>query len=192
MVIGLSGFAKVGKDTFCNALIKALVTKGYSAKRFALADELKKKLNPFLIQECGIDIFNCSPQEKETVRDILVAYGKVKRLQSQGRFWTSILEEIIWKESHDFSIVTDVRYDFFPNDEVWWIKSQMSGILIHLNRGGIKPPNKDEEINDPKIAAQADFDLIFPNLPEDKIQEFVDIFCDRLCKHLQTKNLFNG
>lgn len=185
LTVALTGLARSGKDTFCALLIEELAKEGLKAKRFALADNLKKELQPFIMAQYGIDILNCTPEEKELVRDFLVFHGKMKRLKSQGRHWTSKLEtEIRLTNDIDVAIVTDARYDVFPEDELTWAKQNMGGVLVHIKRYNliwgaigdegvrqyinatvptagerayVQPPNEDERRNDPRLEAKADF-----------------------------------
>jgi len=133
-VIGLTGVARSGKDTFCKTLIDLFKEKDICAKRFAIADALKDDINPFLISKFGIDVFNCSAEQKEFIRPMMVAYGKCKRKETEGKYWTSILENKIKNDNCDIAIITDVRYCEFEKDEAHWIKNVMSGKLIHISR----------------------------------------------------------
>lgn len=133
-VIGITGLARAGKDTFCQLLIEELDKRGLNAKRFAFADALKNEIQEPLKSLSGIDIWNCTAQEKELVRDYLVAVGKIKRHQYQGKYWTTIVEKAIEQSDVDVAIVTDARYDVFPEDEVWWVKDHMRGLLVHVSR----------------------------------------------------------
>lgn len=172
LVISLSGVARSGKDSFCQYLIAILESVGIRAKRYAFADELKDKVRQPLIDLCGVDVLNCSPKDKEMIRDYLVAVGKIKRIQTNGKYWTGLVEEKIKNDSDvDVAIVTDTRYDVYPEDELWWVQEHMNGVLVHLRmydekenpfedskrRNYVLPPNKDEAENDPKLHAKADY-----------------------------------
>lgn len=170
LIVGLSGLARSGKDTFCALLVEELGKIGLRAKRFALADDLKAELRDFIGANYGIDILKCTPEEKELVREFLVFHGKMKRLASQGGHWTTLTDHKIQvSRDIDVAIVTDIRYDIYPNDECPWIKAH--GPLVHIKRYTvehgfhgelskrhyIQPPNKDEELNDPRLIAKADY-----------------------------------
>ncbi len=187
LTIGLSGLARSGKDTFCALLVEELGKVGLNAKRFALADNLKAELRDFIRTSYNIDILTCSPEEKELVRDFLVFHGKMKRLKTQGKHWTTMLEQqILNDQTIDVAIVTDARYDVYPEDELSWIKNRMDGVLVHIKRfekrsidnvtcaiaaskftdeemergytrSYVQPPNSDEALNDPRLEAKADF-----------------------------------
>lgn len=172
------GVATVGKDTFCKLLIDLL--PDLRVKRFALADQLKLDLQPFLLDEFGIDIFNCSPHEKELVRDILVAYGKSWRKKSQGTHWTELLQEEIDISGVDIAVVTDIRYSdpAYPEDELFWGTQKNNGLLVHITRlkdgSPIPPINEDEEKNDPKLQAAADFKIIWETVGLDDLESLKD------------------
>jgi hypothetical protein len=169
-LIGIGGVAVSGKDTLCQIVIDIALAMGISAERMALADELKAQIRPKLIEEYGIDVMNCTPHEKEIIRPELVYYGKKKRLESQGTYWTKIIEQKAEETSSELIIVPDVRYSFYPKDEVQWVKTRMGGILVHVSRycfheGNVefvKPPNEDERENDPKVQDAAEFLIRWP------------------------------
>lgn len=161
-VFGIAGVAKAGKDTLALALIKEAEKEGLLATKVSLAEPLKDDINPFLIEKLGIDIWNCSPEEKEFVRPLLVAYGRAQREKTNGTYWTGLLSKRmkeLKRDGYDLVIVPDIRYDEYPEDEVFWIKEN-GDALIHVSRldeGGNKilPPNEDERLNDPKMIAAA-------------------------------------
>jgi len=186
-LVALTGVARAGKDSFCKALIEIFAEQNIVAKRYSLADELKQDINPFFIEKFGINIFSCAPEEKELVRPMLVEYGRFWRIKSNGTYWTNKLQKQIEKDleiTNIIPIVTDIRYDIYPNDELQWVKNN-SGVLIHIDRYNvgtinasefdthspiplsyrpetlykkyIEAPNKDEKENDPKLKAGADF-----------------------------------
>lgn len=176
-VIGISGLARSGKDSLCKLMTELIP----NSKRFALADILKENINPFLISQFGIDIFTCSPSEKELVRPLLVSYGKVLRIKTKGKFFTDFLEKKISEDDCDVAIITDVRYDEFDEDEIWWVKNRMSGVMIHLSRDGILPPNEDEEKNDPILKLKSDISIRWETSDNQqylrKIADFAADFC---------------
>jgi hypothetical protein len=156
-IYGLTGVATVGKDLFVKLMIEMIP----NTQRFALADNLKKDLQLFIQDRFGFDILHCLPEEKESVRDIMVAYGKSKRRMSNGKYWTNILEEQIKLSTASTIIITDIRYGTYPEDENWWIKEKMGGRLIHITRTDadgreILAPNFDETENDPIMKSSAD------------------------------------
>lgn len=153
IIIGLCSKAGGGKNFFADQI------KKYSNKPveiLALADALKEDLYHLIFMKFGFDIFNCTREQKDSVRDILVAFGKVQRQKSNGTYYTKILDEKIKKISDSIIIVVDIRYMYYETDEYHWIKSH-GGKLIYIERAGIDYPNEDERINCPKLKAVADF-----------------------------------
>lgn len=132
--IGLSGYARSGKDSVANILIE----QGW--KRFAFADKLKlavKKLNPILDCELGLPF---------TLDDSLKRYGpeRTKELYSEYRRLLQVMGTEVGREmfgdnfwvdqalgevqDNDLAVFTDCR---FPNEaqaitdrggEVWRIR----------------------------------------------------------------------
>lgn len=198
-IIGLSGLARSGKDTFFSLLSEKLLISGKKLTRFALADALKEEINPTLQKLYDINIFNCNSQEKELVRPMLVAHGKVKRNQSYGRHWINLLnnkiQEHLNNNPHDFICVTDIRYDVFDNDEVGWIKNELKGTLVHIsmfkyengNKIFQEPPNADEAENDPKLIKKANYRVIWPKAIKTNGQmdfELLNTYVEEFIKYL--------
>jgi hypothetical protein len=171
-LIAIAGVARSGKDTLCQMLIDEFASRGLKAKRFALADELKKELYPFIMENFGVDVYTMDGEIKEIIRPILVAHGGARRKLSKGKYWTGKMDEKLAKEDCDVAIITDCRYtDYGDEDEIGWVKNK-GGILIHIQRlldgGGIQPaPNEDERRNDPLLLAEANIRLLFGSLTND-------------------------
>ena len=174
MIIGLSGVAGSGKDLFFT-LMRRLI----NVKRFSLADNLKEDVNNFTLDKYGIHALNCSREDKEIIRPLLLFHGSVMRKRTSGRHWTEMLQKQINhanlpSESH--VCITDIRYDEYEKDEVHWLKNEMNGILIHISQfytyknsetegfetNFLLPPNELEEKNDPKLKEAADFRIEWP------------------------------
>jgi len=161
-MIGITGVARSGKDTFYSIISKYFEEKGLKCQRLAFADNLKKELNTLTKEKFKIDLFKCSNEEKEMIRPLMVAYGKCKRSQTEGKYWTSLLDEKIKElnKSEIIPIITDVRYIEYKEDEYAWLKNY-NGLLIHISRklddGTFVPPaNIEEKLNDNKLKAVAD------------------------------------
>jgi hypothetical protein len=168
-IIAVSGIAQSGKDTFCNAIASQIS----GAKRFALADLLKEEIRPILIDRHQIDIFNCTPEQKETVRPDMVEYGKAKRRESQNRYWIDKLipkiQEYLRANENNIALISDVRYFESDNDECPWVKYENNGILVHVSKYKIingrrvftQPPNDDEKRNDPILSQHANYRIVW-------------------------------
>lgn len=158
--IYISGVGTVGKDEFAKQAIKFFEKRGIRAMRFALADQLKFDIGEFIYDKFGIDIFDCTPEEKKLIRPLMVAYGCAKRKISLGKHWMDFLENEIssYEKKIDVAIITDIRFCEYEVDEAIW--ATRTGKLIHLQRtdkyGNLIPPaNEEEERNDPKVRALA-------------------------------------
>ena len=176
-ILGLSGVASSGKDTFFSLLSQKL-----PFKRFALADELKIIMRNSLLEKYNIDILNCSREDKNKVRNDLVFFAKQKRLETYGKFWTEILTKKILECDSKYICITDIRHNFFIYDEVFWLKNILGGRLIDIssydpNTGSYtQPPNEEEMFHYPKVRENADYFVIWPKVNDIKR---LDLFVDQ-------------
>ena len=200
-MIGISGIAGSGKDLFCKFLLKEI--KG---SRIALADPLKEETRGFILQKYGIDILNCSLEEKNKVRDMLVFYGGIKRYETKGTYWTDKAQKKADDCKH-IPVVTDIRYAEYENDEIHWLKAKNNGTLIHLRkycevetfgpqvkRVYFDPPNEDEKRNDPKIREKADYCIEWPHVEDanyEKIKEILTPYAKEFAEWYKMKK-FQG
>jgi len=163
-MIGITGVARSGKDTLYSLIEKKLKDLNIKTKRYALADNLKHDLRDFIIQRFSIDIYSANLEEKELIRPIMVAYGKSKRMQTQGRYWIELLDSKI-NEKDFLPIITDIRYQEYEKDEYFWLKKERRGIMVHVSRvkNGkiILPANEEEAKNDKILSEFADYKIIW-------------------------------
>jgi hypothetical protein len=174
-IIGISGFARSGKDLFTTVAQSVLKEHGLKTERYALAYELKNDLKDLIKTKVGIDVFTENTEEKNIIRPLLVAYGDVMRKTSEGKYWTQKVEQRIGKSKADVVFITDIRYDFYSEDECTWLQRKMSGKLIHLTKYKLSTmpsgrrfsknkitkiydsaPNEHESLNNPKVLKRAD------------------------------------
>jgi hypothetical protein len=172
--IGVSGVARAGKDSFSDALATIIKNEGFRVKRYALAEPLKNDCKEFISEKLGLDVWTNNTEEKSIFREMLVWYGKVKRQQTEGKYWTSLLEKQVEMESPEVCIVSDIRYQQYKEDEVFWIKNKMNGVLVHVERTDennqiIPPANMDETINDSIVKEHANFNLNWPTVGTEDI-----------------------
>jgi len=156
--IGLSGVAKAGKDTFFQGLVAGYPE--YTFTRLSVADIIREDISEFLYKQTGIDIFTCTPQEKEQVRPLLAWYGDFMRKRTKGMYFLQQLDSILDIHKTDYAVLTDLRFKEFEFDEPDWIRSK-DGIVIHITRvlpdgTYAQPANELERVNDPKVHAIAD------------------------------------
>jgi len=194
-IIGISGVAGAGKDTFFN-----LLSGRAPCKRYSLADELKREVNQWCRMHYGIDSQACTREEKETIRPLLVFHGGLKRQASEGRYWIEKLKDRLIKDKFNgFKIITDIRYDEYENDEVSWLKNELNGVLIHVSQytdepifpyepGALvrkfkEPVNDEEARNDPIIKEKSDFQIEWEFIKNGQISElnsYIDNFIEWL------------
>jgi len=179
---GISGVARSGKDTLARLLAKELESFGNYCSIISLAKPLKQELDDFCYENFGIAATTDKTEEKLIIRDLLVGYGSAKRKLTEGRYFTEEADRRLRYTKRDVVIVPDIRYDEYEKDEVFWLKEEHQGVLIHLSRFNfdvieeqedgdwvglngrnfVKPANIHEEINDPKLAKKADYKLSWP------------------------------
>lgn len=168
-IIGVSGFAGCGKDIFFRLLSEL---SGGQVVRFALADFLKEELKDFVQQNYNIDIFNCTRDQKNLIRTLLVFHGRMKRIQTLGRYWVDKLQKSIdsYPDQSKIGVITDIRYAEYKNDELFWLKNELKGILVHISKFRLDPegrqifdlpPNREEAGNDPHLLKQSDYKLFW-------------------------------
>lgn len=174
-IIGISGYARSGKDLFTSVAQKVLKEHGFKSEKFALAYELKNDLKSLIKDKTGIDVFTEKTEEKNIIRPLLVAYGDVMRKTSEGTYWTNKVAQRMVKSKADVVFITDIRYDVYPDDECNWLQHKMDGKLVHITKfkQGTVPqgkrfsknkivkiydaaPNDHELINNPRVKAKAD------------------------------------
>jgi len=184
-IIGVSGFARSGKDLFTNVAQNILNERGIKSEKYALAYELKSDLKDLIKEKIGIDVFTENTEEKTIIRPLLVAYGDAMRKISQGKYWTNKVETRIASSKADVIFITDIRYDHYPEDECTWLQRKMNGKLIHLTKYKQSPvpsgrrfsknkivkiydsaPNEHEMLNNPKIMKKSDLKIEWQDYSE--------------------------
>lgn len=169
-IIGISGLARSGKDSFYNLSTPFLDERGIKHKRLAFADELKNECDPFLKKNIGISAFTEVNKEKEIIRPLLVTYGTHIRRKLDPNCWINKIEPKIRKQKEvDLFFITDVRF----KNEIDWVHS-MGGTSIHVQREGVLPPNKDEEENDPILNSCSNFKVSWGNFNKENKVEILE------------------
>lgn len=172
-VIGVVGFARAGKDTFC-AIAKDILNKNgiLSVKQYSFASTLKKELEPFVRDVCKSDVWTTDTETKTDLRDLLVWYGTTWWRKRDPKRWIRNVDVALKEEKPDVALISDVRY---PNEGEWIHSWQ--GYLVHVaawklhttryEHGGpwveekkfLDAPNEQERINDPLVKEQANYKL---------------------------------
>lgn len=167
-LIGISGAARVGKDTLCRALIREFKKINLIAIRKSIAgDTVKKDLQELLMQKLNIDSFTENTDEKTLLRPILVEYGKLMRNTSHGRYFIDNFEY----SRNTINIIPDIRYAEYKRDELSWLKDESKGVLIFLEREEISDANETEKINNKIIRNFADHYIRWGRLDENDEKE---------------------
>lgn len=185
LYIGIAGVARSGKDSLALEIENLIRSyKGKTIYKTSLAKPLKEDCKDFIKQYLGLDVFTDKNEEKAIFREFLVWYGKVKRQQTEGKYWTNLLDQRVQTFQPDICIVPDIRYQQYEQDEVSWLKSKPQNVLIHLQRiainGEIVPPaNMDESINDSIIQNSADYKITWPTFVDDNKQENMKEFAQQ-------------
>jgi len=167
-VIGISGAARAGKDTLCRALIRVLAKQGKNAVRKSIAgDTVKTDLQELIERKFKLDSFTEITEEKEFMRPLLVEYGKMQRSKTKGRYFI----EQFKPEQDAINILPDIRYVEYPKDEVYWLKNEVNGFLIFLEREGVSDVNDTERVNNKIIREVADYKLKWTDLDENREED---------------------
>ena len=177
-IIGISGNATVGKDSFCQALINIFKEDNIEAKRFAFADELKYETDEFLKSTLGISSFTTDPEEKKIIRPFLVWWGTDFRRNLDDSHWINKVNEKIIDDNIVY-IITDVRYQ----NEFEWLKKN-GGFSLFLDRAVngvsedgslpfslIQPGNSYEKENNKWLKAQSDINTTWQTIKDHAYRE---------------------
>ena len=167
-LIGVTGFARSGKDTFFTCGSKYLSAINKTCVRYAFADVLKSECDPLTQKYTGISCFTSNDREKALIRPLLVAYGTYLRRQINPNCWIDSVRskvQLSLDQGHHV-FVTDVRF----KNEADWISSE-GGLIVNVIRDGIKAANPDEaeqwELIKPLVAAT----VAWPTFGEDSLRK---------------------
>lgn len=175
-IIGVCGVARAGKDSLYHILSELFPEK--RMKRLAFADALKEECRDFLEKNLNISPFTANDEEKELIRPFLVTYGTHLRRRLDPDCWIKVLQSRISSDSSEGNyVITDAR---FPN-ELNWIK-ESGGYVIHVEREGALPANKEEEENDPILKDMSDIKLELPTFQENYLAKCKTIIEKKLKK----------
>lgn len=172
-IIGISGYATSGKDTFAKIAWNELFKRRNTVcKIFNFAEDLKNIVNVITIPHISIDCARVSKEVKPKIRCILVGVGEGFRNVDEY-FWVKTVKskidaELRYQRENGFNFKTyvftcDVRF----NNEAEWIKSHKNGFIISISREGISAPNSQEMKNIPEIASKyADLSVLWPSIQD--------------------------
>ena len=167
IVIGISGYARSGKDTLANILKSFFTEKKIKAKIFSFAFALKNDIDSFCLSKIGISAFTEDTDLKSKIRPMLISYGQVQRGASSGTYWLKKLKPEIdqfFENGGDVAVVSDLRFKEFEFDETDFIKSYKNNAIVTISRimenGMLNVAAHESELeNLPRISKIADFEL---------------------------------
>jgi hypothetical protein len=193
VVIGISGYARSGKDTLANILKSSFIENNVSTKIFSFAYALKNDINDFCLSKIGISSFSEVTELKSKIRPILIAYGQVQRSISSGTYWLNKLKPEInnfFDNGGDVAIVSDLRFKEYDFDEVDFIRSYKNNMIITVSRimeNGIlnTAAHESESENLPRISKLADYELTWntndnKNELKNQSQKCIDLLHSKL------------
>jgi hypothetical protein len=188
--IGITGFARCGKDTFFDLFTKYCDKNNIKTKRIALADLLKNDLKDFVYQNFNLDIWNVDNKNKEFIRPLMLVYGKLRRDSTNGKYWTNKVQNQVDEciTNGIIPVITDLRYDEFPEDEYFWLKQKNNGYLVSITLAKNKPANKEERVNITKIKRSADYKIRWKIQPDmDTLYSKYEKYFKEILKNATTK-----
>lgn len=170
-LIGVSGFARSGKDTFCSRASKFLEFHGHTCKTYSFANALKGELNDLLLKHTGISAFTEVDSEKDIIRPLLVTYGTDVRRRLNSNCWIESIQE---KVSSDLSLghyvfISDVRF----LNEAEWVKS-LGGYLFNIQRHNVSAANSDESNQYKLFNKLVDYKISWPTFEQDSLSNCDD------------------
>ena len=161
-IIGLHGPRRAGKDTFYK-LLKEIDSRFL---RFAFADELKEDLTDFISDKFRINIHECTAEEKELIRPLLIAHGCVWR-EIDILHWVKGVDAGINSaiaQGRDSFVITDVR---FPNEAQYFVdKYGESFNLVDIELIGGMEPTEEEKKHIPMMKQMSDFHITWPKVSD--------------------------
>lgn len=174
-VVGITGFAKSGKDT-----LFSLLNKQYpdTFKRFAFADKLKSHIAVFISENFGFDVYNCTPAQKELIRPILIAFGCAKR-KVDINYWVKEIAANIEKDCYSYPsqnscveaipVITDFRFE----SEVKFFRDKYgdSFKLVEVIRLNSVDSIPDEEIREmPHVRPYVDYKIEWNTVGDNQLE----------------------
>lgn len=187
-VLGISGLARSGKDTFVGIAKNILTKNGYTPIRIAFADELKKEAQAMLkANKFSASVYTEDSEAKKLIRPLLVWWGCQRRYESEGgAHWVNTADSLMKSDIKVLTdkgipsenlvfLVSDVRFE----NEAKWIQNSWGGVVIHLKRWTAKwgkehwndsgpdtltkvfdpAPNEEEAKNDPLVQKLANHQI---------------------------------
>ena len=183
-LIGLCGVARSGKDTFYTLAKQYIENKlNLNCKKISFAEALREEVNDILIQNFNISAWTTDNNEKELIRDILVAWSKTRRNQNVNYWIEKVIKNI---DKENVNIITDVRY----KNEIDFIHKN-NGVCIYLQRqfdyclhgtvNVLQPCNDEERLHTVPLQDICDYSITWRD---------INVYRDECIK--QVNNLISG
>jgi len=184
-LIGLTGFARSGKDTFYQRSKSLLEKEGLNSSRFAFADVLKSECDSILKKYLNISAFTEDSLEKELIRPLLVTWGTEIRRKVDPFCWINSISSSVDEKISlgEYVFITDLRF----KNEAEWIKSK-GGLIFNIKKEGGFPANKDELHQSKLIKLLTDVNVLWPEFSQDEIH-LCDPYVSRALKFDFDKNI---
>lgn len=147
-IIGISGYARAGKDTLADGLARELLFRNKVSAKFKFASALKKAISRAFL-EVGLT-FSVDTEEtadKEQVRPLMVEFGRFCRSRDKDIFARKTVSDIdqYLRVGGDVAIVSDLRYvnegDILREH---CLENGMRYIHIDIERSGTFAANQEE------------------------------------------------
>lgn len=158
-IVGIGGNARVGKDSIADGFIEILKDNGISAQKISFANELKRSVDSFLIEQIGISAFTSDLEEKKLIRPFLVTWGTEIMRKINDDIWIEKIQESI--DPNKVNIIPDMRF----MNELNFIKDN-KGLCLFLERPDVPPANEYEEKINPELRKECDVDFSMSKLEE--------------------------
>jgi hypothetical protein len=196
-VIGVSGFARSGKDAFSSILLNRLSSIGAKGKTFSFASNLKADINDFCLNKVGFSAFTEDPRSKEIIRPLLISYGNLQRNASNGSYWFKKLKPEIdsfLEKDGDVAIIPDLRFKEYEFDEYDFVRSYSNNFVVTISKrladGSLNPPAHESEAKSAAFFVKnSNFNLLWDESPDpacrlDASKQCIDDIITHI-KHIQ-------
>lgn len=170
-IIGMSGYAQAGKDTFADDLT-ALLQDDVNSCRYKMAESLREAVGAaFATLRIERSAWTELPEEKKLLRPLMVELGKYARAYDEDVF-VNVCADLIEEEMLAYmqvAIVTDLRY----HNEYLCLKAlaEKRGwnfLWVHIVKEGNPPANAEEEGSIALLKSKATPDACYVAAPGDK------------------------
>lgn len=142
-LIGLTGFARTGKDVVGDVLV------GLGHQRKCFGDVIKTQLNPFTTKHLGISAFTEIDDQKSVIRPLLELWGEVNYNNISREFFHNLPDKAVNTRMMTARQVAQWR--------------AVGGIVVDVRRPGKGPATALEERSAADLEALRLIDLIIEN-----------------------------